>query len=68
MHQGVRANNEIVKNMGSSVSVYEELAVQENKVVMDMKSTSSARHLAVPVKTRRRELTDFEVKYPFYQE
>ena len=54
--------------MGSSVSVYEELALQENKVVMDMKSTSSARHLAVPVKTRRRELTDFEVKYPFYQE
>ena len=68
MSLGVRASNEIVKNMGSSVSVYEELAVHENKVVMDIKDMkemksmenmkrSASRHLSVPGRESREEFT-----------
>ena len=52
--------------MGSSVSVYEELAVHENKVVMDIKDMkemksmenmkrSTSRHLSVPGRESREE-------------
>ena len=71
MSPGVRASNEIVKNMGSSVSVYEELAVHENKVVMDIKDMkemksmesmkrSTSRHLSVPGRESREEFSGLD--------
>ena len=61
---GVRANNEIVRNMGSSLSVYEELAVQENKVMMDMKNVlkSTSSYLSVPGRESRENYTGLDEK------
>ena len=35
---GVRSNTEIIRDMGSSVSIHDEIVVRENQVVMNMKS------------------------------
>ena len=61
---GVRANNEIVRNMGSSLSVYEELAVQENKVMMDMNNVkrSTSSYLSVPGRESREEYKGLDEK------
>ena len=50
--------------MGSSLSVYEELAVQENKVVMDMNNVkrSTSSYLSVPGRENREEFTRMDEK------
>ena len=50
--------------MGSSLSVYEELAVQENKVMMDMKNVkrSTSSYLSVPGRESLEEFTRLDEK------
>ncbi len=50
--------------MGSSLSVYEELAVQENKVMMDMKNVkrSTSSYLSVPGGESRENYTGLDEK------
>ena len=50
--------------MGSSLSVYEELAVQENKVMMDIKNVkrSTSSYLSVPGRENKEEFTRLDEK------